>query len=98
MIIAMTKRDQLNAIAMVTGLTTSQAAAAYSAVCGMITAGLLQDERVTISGLGTFSVRRRSARRVTNPATGVPMDLPPTSVVSFKPSAELREIVKTRWS
>lgn len=98
MIIAMTRREQVEAVAHAAGITARQARDALDAVGGIVVAGLLESERVTLGGVGTFVVKRRSPRRVTNPATGVPMDLPASAAVAFRPAGELRKIVNDRWS
>jgi nucleoid DNA-binding protein len=48
---------------------------------------------VRISGLGTFSVRARNARKGRNPATGGSVDIPAKNYVHFKPSVVLKERV-----
>ena len=92
----MTKRDQIDVVAHAAGITTRQARAAIDAVGALITASLLEEERFSYSGLGTFMVIRRRPRRVSNPRTGVLMDLPAKTVVKFKPAPELRKRVEER--
>lgn len=98
MIIVVTRRDQIDAVARAVGLTTSQARDALDAISGVVAAALLEHQRIVVPGLGTFSVQTRRPRRVTNPATGVPMDLPASAVVSFKATPGLRESVREKWS
>jgi DNA-binding protein HU-beta len=98
MITGMTKDDQIQAVASATGLTTKQARDAIDAVVAVVRVGLREEEQITLHGLGMFSVQRRGARRVRNPATGVMMDLPAKAVVKFKPSAPLRRDVEARYS
>jgi DNA-binding protein HU-beta len=84
MIIAMTRKDQIDAVANVAGITREQARSALDAVAAVVRAGLEQeDERVSIVGLGAFSLRHRSPRLVRNPRTGVMMDLPASVSVRF---------------
>lgn len=64
----------------------------------LVKLGLLEDERFSMTGVGTFTVSRRGPRRVTNPHTGVMMDLPAKAVVRFKPSPDLRASVEERHS
>lgn len=98
MIIGMpiTKNLQIEAVAEATGLTVKQARAAIDAVVGVVTAGLLEEGRIVLDGLGIFETRRRSARHIRNPATGVMMDLPPSQVIKFKPAAQLRARVEEK--
>lgn len=90
----MTRRDQIDAVAHVAGITTAQARRALDAVGGVIMAGLAEDERVALAGVGIFLVHHRRPRRVRNPSTGVMMDLPASTTVKFKPAPELRASVE----
>lgn len=94
MITGMTKDDQIRIVSAQAGVTAAQARAAIESVVGVVIAGLVRDERVSLHGLGTFEVRRRSPRRVRNPASGVMMEVPAKMVVRFKPSVELRSRVE----
>lgn len=93
--VTITKDDQIQAVAKAAGITARQARDAIDAVAAVATVGLLEDGRFTLHGFGLFTTQRRAPRRVTNPATGVMMDLPPKTVVKFKPSTHLRERVNT---
>jgi nucleoid DNA-binding protein len=92
----MTKRDQAVLVSRATGLNARQARDALDAVAGVIRVGLLEEGKIKLDGVGTFSVQRRSPRTVVNPSTGVSMDLPATAVVKFKPVPELRASVEER--
>jgi nucleoid DNA-binding protein len=46
--------------------------------------------RVEIDGFGTFELFRRKARTARNPRTGARVDVPPRTVVRFKPASLLR--------
>jgi nucleoid DNA-binding protein len=94
----MTKREQVDVVAQAAGISRKQALAALDAVSAVIKVGLLEDERVFITGLGRFEVARRAPRRVTNPHTGLIMDLPATAVPKFKPAPELRRSVEDKFS
>jgi nucleoid DNA-binding protein len=96
MITGMTKREQVDLVARAAHVTARQARDAFDASMAVIVAGLLEDERVAVSGLGVFSVQHRRPRRVNNPHTGVMMDLPASAVVRFKPAPELRRRVQER--
>jgi DNA-binding protein HU-beta len=91
-----TTRDQVTLVAHAAGISAAQARLALYAVAGVIKAGLLEDERVALTGVGTFSVQYRSPRRVRNPSTGVMMDLPASRAIKFKPTPELRSSVEER--
>ena len=55
---------------------------------------LTDGDNVSISGLGTFEVKKRMERIITNPGTGQKMLVPPKLVTNFKPVTALKEKVK----
>lgn len=59
-------------------------------------ASLLADENsLTVQNFGTFEVRKRLERIVVNPATRQKMLVPPKMVLGFKPSASLKNKIKS---
>ena len=63
-----------------------------SAVSAIILFPLLilrQGERLTLTGLGTFSVQQKPARMGRNPRTGAPVKIPPRKAIKFRPTAEV---------
>lgn len=89
-----TKSEQIDSIATAAGITAKQARLVLDAIPGVVVAGLLDDERISLDGLGTFEVVHRAPRRVRNPSTGEMMDLPAKAAVKFKPSRYVREKVE----
>ncbi|WP_315448860.1 HU family DNA-binding protein [Segatella salivae] len=51
-------------------------------------------ENVSLSGFGTFEVKKRMERVVVNPSTGLRMLVPPKLVLAFKPNASVKEKLK----
>ena len=51
-------------------------------------------ENVSLSGFGTFEVKKRMERVVVNPSTGLRMLVPPKLVLAFKPKASVKEKLK----
>lgn len=56
----------------------------------LIKDGLMNDEKVMISGFGVFEVKSKHARPGRNPQTGDSITLPARKVVKFKPSQLLK--------
>ena len=56
-----------------------------------ISESLQEEKRVEIRGFGSFSVRRRKARKAENPKTGKIMDIPERKSVLFTMSKSLKE-------
>ncbi len=57
---------------------------------GLLAEGMQHDGRVVVSGFGTFYLRRRPARVMTNPRTGRRRSLGPEDVPAFRPAPRLR--------
>ena len=49
-----------------------------------------KDKRFTYPGFGTFSVKKRSARKGRNPKTGEVVAIAPTRTVAFKPAPNFK--------
>jgi DNA-binding protein HU-beta len=92
----MTKRDQVTLVAQATGLSARHARDALDAVAAVVRVGLLEEGKVKLDGVGTFRVRRQSARTLMNPQTRVPMNVPAKAVVKFQPTPELRASVEDK--
>lgn len=56
---------------------------------------LSEGESVGISGLGTFEVKKRMERIISNPGTGQKMLVPPKLVTNFKAFATLKGKMKS---
>jgi len=87
----MNKTDLIEAVASQMESTKSDATKAVEAVIGSITSGLKQDEKVAITGFGTFQRKIRAARTGMNPATKQPIQIPETTTCAFKPSQNLKD-------
>ena len=67
----------------------------HTVVCTVID-NMAEDEAVTLSGLGTFDVKKRQERVILNPATKQKMLVPPKLVVNFKPVDSLKGKIKSQ--
>ncbi len=56
-----------------------------------LTKGLKKDKVVQLVGFGTFSVRKRKARKGRNPQTGEVIRIKASKTVGFKPGKGLKE-------
>lgn len=54
---------------------------------------LSSGEKVNISGFGKWTVRSKRPRKGRNPQTGETITIPPKRVLTFHPSAKLRQAV-----
>ena len=65
-----------------------------SSVINIMTQQLQDGNTVAIQGFGTFEVRKKLERISINPATQQRMLIPPQLVLTYKPSAILKEKFK----
>lgn len=90
----MTKAEFTGKIAERAGISKSEAARALDAVTKELTDLLRREEKITLSGLGTFKTGRREARTGRNPRTGAQIKIPARTVVKFNPAMALKKAVQ----
>lgn len=86
----MNKSDLVERVAKDTGLSKRATTRVINSVLEQIVRGM-KKESVTLSGFGTFSVRKRNARTGRNLKTGKPIRIKSRKVPSFKPGKDLKE-------
>lgn len=89
----MNKPDLIKDIAERGEFTKADAEAALKAVQGAIIAVLVNGDKITLPGFGTFKVVETAARTGRNPKTGEPVQVAAKCKVQFKPNAQLKELV-----
>jgi DNA-binding protein HU-beta len=91
----MNKSELIDVIAIATRgeVTKGAVTTTVDAMLEIIGAQLVQGERVTLLGFGSFSLGHRAARSAKNPRTGEEMHLPSSNVVNFKPGRPLKDRV-----
>jgi nucleoid DNA-binding protein len=87
----MNKSELIQAVASELKGSKTDAQKIVDTVLDCIKTGLKSDEKVNISGFGTFVKRTRGPRKGVSPVTKQPIDIPPTTSCGFKPSQQLRE-------
>ncbi|PNW82595.1 hypothetical protein CHLRE_06g285401v5 [Chlamydomonas reinhardtii] len=90
------KAKLVEAIATEVGLTKDVAAKAFDSLIGGIEDALINGDRVTIVGFGTFEVRERAARQGRNPSTGAVLQIAASKAPVFKASVGLKDAVNGR--
>jgi DNA-binding protein HU-beta len=55
---------------------------------------LKSGDKISLTGLGIFTPKKRKARTARNPKTGAAVNVPAKKVVKFKPGKELLEIMQ----
>ena len=90
----MTKTDLINSIAEKGDFTKKDAEKALKATVDALTDALASGEKVQITGFGTFEVRDRKEKEITNPRTHEKMMQPAKKVPAFKAGKNLKDIVE----
>lgn len=90
----MTKADLVAQVAKRANLTSKAAKDAVTAVFTIVSDALKRDEKVVVTGFGTFLVRRRASRKGRNPQTGAEIQIPATKTPGFTAGKTLKKLVK----
>ena len=90
----MTKGELISKVAKEAKITKVAAAQAIDSVTATITRELKKGGRITLTGLGTFSVANRKARTGRNPRTGEKIKIRAAKTAKFKPGTTLKEAVR----
>ena len=89
----MNKADLIKDIAERGEFTKADADAALKAVQGAIAAALVNGDKITLPGFGTFKVVETAARTGRNPQTGEPVEIPAKRKIKFNPTQALKDLV-----
>ena len=90
----MNKLDLVNAVSEACSISKKDADAAITALLLEVGKALERKEEVKLYGFGTFLVKDRKGRVGTIPGTNTKINIPNTKTVAFKPSKQLKELVK----
>jgi DNA-binding protein HU-beta len=88
----MTKAELIDQVAgSVEGLSKKQGAELLDTVFAVLTKALIKGGRFAYPGFGTFTVKKRAARKGRNPRTGKEITIPAGKTVGFKAAPALKE-------
>jgi nucleoid DNA-binding protein len=90
----MTKADLIAQVTKKAGLTSKASKDAVNSVFNLITDALKRNEKVVVTGFGTFMVRKRAQRKGRNPQTGAEIQIPSTKTPGFTAGKSLKRIIK----
>ena len=90
----MNKTQLIGQVASIAGIKKKAAEVAVDATIKAIIDALEADEKVQISGFGTFEVKERSERCGRNPKTGESVIIPATKYPTFTASKTLKDSFK----
>lgn len=89
----MNKGELIEAVASQMNGSKTEASKAVDAVIASIMNGIQTDQKVAISGFGTFTRKERAARKGINPATKEPMTIAASTTCAFKPAQALKQAI-----
>lgn len=89
----MTKSDLIAQIAARANLSKAAAERSLNAMLKAMQEALAGDEKITLTGFGTFTVENRQERQGRNPRTGEALTIPASKGVRFRPGKELKDTV-----
>lgn len=92
----MNKSQLVMTIASKAEIPQSKAEKALAAALDSIVDTLTNGKAVTLIGFGSFGVKKRSARKVRNPQTGVEMIIKAATVPFFKAGKNLKDVVDSK--
>ena len=90
----MTKKELINEVAMDVDITKKLAGDVLTSILDNITSALVEGDKVTFVGFGTFSVTERKERKGINPQTKGEIIIPARTVPKFKPGKALKNAVR----
>lgn len=89
----MTKADLIEKIADKASLTKAAAERVLNAFLETVTESLTKEDKLTLTGFGTFVVENRKARQGRNPRTGEVITIPASKMVKFRPGKQLKDTI-----
>ena len=84
----------VSAVSMKTELSKEDVEAVLDALMEQVTEQLRQDNKITLTGFGTFKLSHRAAREGINPQTKEKIQIPAMKVPKFTAGKALKEAVK----
>ena len=90
----MNKTELIAIIADKAAVTKKEAELVLQAIVDTVTETLATDEKVVITGFGTFEVRKRVARSGRDPRTGKVIQIPAQKTPAFKAGKGLKDAVR----
>lgn len=91
--VAMKNAELIEAMASEAGVPKDDAKTALDAFIYATTKALMNGDSVSLTGVGSFSISKRSVRTGRNPQTGKEIQIAAKNVVKFKAGAELSKVV-----
>ena len=92
----LTKKEIINSIYMQIGYSKKICEALIDDFFDILLENLIKNQKVKISGFGTFFLKKKGERIGRNPKTKEPSVISSRDVVLFKPSKEFKEFINNK--
>lgn len=89
----MNKGELIELVASELESSKAEATKAVDAVMAAIQQGVAKQDKVAITGFGTFQKKHRAERQGINPATKQPMTIAASTTCSFKPASAFKDAI-----
>lgn len=90
----MTKAELVDIVAGAAGISKAAAIKSIDSFTKGVEKALKKGDKVTLVGFGTFSLKKRKARKGRNPRTGEEIKIRATKSPKFTPGKALRDAVR----
>lgn len=90
---SVTKAEVVRLLMEKSGLARKEAVEAVEVFLDCVKKGLVEGEKVSLVGFGTFLVKSKNSRNGRNPRTGEVIHIPDKKVAIFKPGKAFRDAV-----
>jgi integration host factor subunit beta len=90
----MTKAELIEEVSRVVEMPRKDSEVIVDAIFDSIVRSLRTADKIEIRGFGSFRTRQRPPRVGRNPKTGKQIEVPAKRIPYFKPSKELKDLVK----
>lgn len=90
----MNNKEIIASLAKRTGCKASKAQNMMNTLIAAMGDTFMEGDAIQINNLGSFEVKKKMERIITNPSTGQRMLVPPKLVLTFKPIPSLKDKIK----
>lgn len=87
----MNNKEFIAEVARRSGMTSKDASSLLATLVSEVSDKLENGNIISVQNIGTFEVKKKQERVVTNPSTMQRMLVPPKLIINFKPASALKE-------
>lgn len=92
----MTKQEFIDKLAKKADLSKKDARSVVDNALDLIVEQVKKNNKVTLTGFGTFEARKQKATQRINPQTGRKMNVPAKNVPKFRPGKQFKESLSSK--